>query len=172
MVFDKSASIKTENVTFDLLRKKIKNELESKNISVSKAEKISGIGSGTLRNFLLGKTNSLSIPTLFAILKTLDCSIDQLLSAHNAAAGFTPEENHSFLPLYYSCLKRLGQDLNERGISLEIDDYLIITREIYNFSSQKKLTSADPDFSRWYVGKFLNNKREKNKSIMHSISYT
>ena len=47
----------------DTLRKKIREKLNEKKISINEAEKISGIGVSALRHFLLGRTKSPTLET-------------------------------------------------------------------------------------------------------------
>ncbi len=76
MNFDAYISIR-ENP--DLLRARIQTKLREKQLTIRKAERLSGMGCGSLRNFIAGHTKNPTLETLNALAATLELTLDQLL---------------------------------------------------------------------------------------------
>lgn len=68
---------------FDLIREKIREILKKKRWSISKAEKLSGIGSTVLRFFLLGKTQHPKLETLSLFSKAVGIELSELIEIPN-----------------------------------------------------------------------------------------
>ena len=76
MNFDAYLSIRA---TPDLLRSRIQTRLREKQLTITKAERLSGMGCGSLRNFIAGHTKNPTLETLNALAATLELTLDQFL---------------------------------------------------------------------------------------------
>ena len=60
-------------------RKYLKKLMQENNLSVNSWSKIAGISEGTLRAYLSGRTNSISIKTLAKLAEAIQITVDELL---------------------------------------------------------------------------------------------
>lgn len=61
----------------DLLRARIQKKLREKQLTITKAERLSGISCGSIRNFIAGHTKNPTLETLSALTSTLELTLDQ-----------------------------------------------------------------------------------------------
>ncbi|MFN7364625.1 MAG: helix-turn-helix domain-containing protein [Alphaproteobacteria bacterium] len=133
---------------------KIKELIDSKNLSVLALEKKSGLKVGAIRNILTGHSKKPSAENLLAICRVLECSISELLNENILGAPAKEEfreylfenmkllnETANFLTLYYK----------EEGISLTNKEFLTKVEKIYKYSFENNQGLFDQKFAHWLL---------------------
>ena len=112
MNFDTYLSIRTNP---DLLRIQIQKKLREKQLTITKVERLSCLGCGSLRNFIAGHTKNPTLETLNALAKTLEMTLDQLfeVTEETKAEDVSKKDNvwspNLFLKAVESVKNLLGQ---------------------------------------------------------------
>jgi len=124
----------------------IKVLLEEKHLSIGKAERLGGIGSGAVRNFLLGKTKNLSFDTINALASVLGCSPARLISQDHKAGTFLPWKCKIFL----DALLKVDSFITENKKNMLTKDVIELANEIYQFSYNND-DHVNEEFSQWFL---------------------
>ena len=138
----------------EVLKERINKKLQMRNLSVSSAERSAGIGGGSLRNFLVGKTKSPTLETLSALSSILNCSLPELLGLETDDPTVS-EETPINLPLYSQTVEVIIFLLIEKKLSISTKEFFKAVKEIYLFSLQKKQGLLDREFADWYLENVL-----------------
>lgn len=137
-------------MNFETLKKRIQKKLKEKNLSITNAEKLAGIGRGSLWYFLDGRTKSPSLENLYAISKILDCSLAELLEI-NSQLNIEGALKTFNLPLYNSIIELATKFILEKNLSLESEIFLKLVKDIYYFCLSEKLGILDKEFAIWHL---------------------
>ena len=138
-----------------LLRERIKTKLKEARIKIAEAERLSGLGPSSLRNFLSGRIKSPTIETLSALCKTLKCDLADLLEEETETEGnrlpWNPE-------LFIQVSKYLKNKLEEKKLVIFNEEAFTAVKEAYILSCKKEEPQFDKEFSDWYLENVLNKK--------------
>jgi len=137
----------------DLLRNKIKQILKEKNLSVRKAEQLSGISPTVLSFFLSGRNQDLKIETVSLLAKALNVSLSELLeiSLQDLESSQLLPWNGEVLSELCDILKNLLVDKKIQLNNLQIFPVLI---EVY-YTCTKEEKAIDKNLVRLLFKKSL-----------------
>lgn len=137
----------------DLLRNKIKQILKEKNLSVRKAEQLSGISPTVLSFFLSGRNQDLKIETVSLLAKAIDISLSELLeiSMQDLESSQLLPWNGEVLSELCDILKNLLVDKKVQLNNLQIFPILI---EVY-YTCTKEEKAIDKNLVRLLFKKSL-----------------
>ena len=139
----------------DTLRKKIREKLNEKKISINEAEKISGIGVSALRHFLLGRTKSPTLETFFAIVKALDIDIVELIDIQNIQINQSVGKSIWKGDLFDKLVEGLRGFTKEKNIEISGEEAIRALIEIYCYCHKKNLKKVDQDFVELFLENYL-----------------
>jgi DNA-binding Xre family transcriptional regulator len=135
------------------LQKNLKYQLAEKNMSANSLEKKAGLKPSAVQNILQGKSKRPAAELLLAICEELNCSIEDLVNdepvkhkTSGPSKGWSPS-------LYMDALKKIQLALNEKKIEATKQETLELVDELYLYSRQGSLPSADKRFADWLVAK-------------------
>ena len=138
-----------------VLREKIKSKLKEQRITVAEAERMSGIGPSSLRNFLLGRIKSPTLETLTALSKTLKWELSDLLEVKENSVGL-PYPTAAWDPdVFLNTTKYVKDVINSGKVTLKNEDAIEAIKEIYYFSCTKKGKKVDKEFADWHLRSVL-----------------
>ncbi|MBS0186397.1 MAG: helix-turn-helix transcriptional regulator [Proteobacteria bacterium] len=134
------------------LQDQLEKKLKEKNLSPRGLETKAHLGTGVVRNILLGKSNP-TFKTLEAIAHALECSVDDLISKE------TPEEIlSSLLPkhiypwneeMYFQSFSTVKSYMHEHNLTLPAKKVVEIIWALYTLSLSKSLNYIDKDLCNW-----------------------
>ena len=119
----------------DLLRAQIQKKLREKQITITKAERLSGLGCGSIRNFIAGHTKNPILETLNALAKTLEMTLDQLLGVteETKAEDVSKKDNvwnpNLFLKAVETVKNLFGQ---QSMVVLNLEEAILRIQEMYH----------------------------------------
>jgi transcriptional regulator with XRE-family HTH domain len=138
-----------------VLREKIKSKLKEQRITVAEAERMSGIGPSSLRNFLLGRIKSPTLETLTALSTTLKWELSELLEAKENSIA-PPYPTAVWEPDVFLNTTKYVKNVVEGGkVTLKNEDAIEAIKEIYYFSCTKKGKKVDKEFADWHLRSVL-----------------
>lgn len=139
-------------MTPEKIRISITERLKEKNLSISKLERMAKISNAVLRNFLSGKTKTLTLDSLHSISSALGCSIAELMHKN-----FEHEEELMWnYELFDSILKQCTEFIKHKKIKIPSKKVLELANEMYIYSLKKNHTEIDSVFAEWYLSKNVN----------------
>ena len=144
----------------DILKKIILEKLKEQNQSITNAEKLAGIGKGSLRNFLVGITKSPTLETLYALSEVFKSDLSELLGI-GFHKDFEQDPTEINFGLYFSVVEYVKQFLLNNKLRINNKEFLKTLKEIYYFSLSKKAGILDVEFANWY----LDTEFEKKKPL-------
>jgi transcriptional regulator with XRE-family HTH domain len=148
---------KEKKMNHDVLKKRISLKLKEQNQSVSNVEKLAGIGKGSLRNFLVGRTKSPTLETLYALSEILKSDLSELLE-DGSYKNHEETLGRINIDLYISVVAYVKQFLLNHELNLKNKEFLEILKEIYYFSLSKEACVLDTEFAIWYLNVELKKK--------------
>jgi transcriptional regulator with XRE-family HTH domain len=130
-------------------------ELIKKNKSTSSEKhlaKMLNIPYTTLRALVGEDNTNPKVDTLIPIARYFGVSIDQLI-------GITPTEDTNSelqwnIELYKSCLEVVYIACKHFKLEVKADDALMLTKEVYKYHLDKKVSKADQDFANWLIKQY------------------
>lgn len=138
-----------------ILREKIKSKLKEQRITVAEAERMSGIGPSSLRNFLSGRINSPTLETLTALSTTLKWELSDLLETKDNSFALSYTTADWDPDVFLNTTKYVKSVVEEGKVTLKNEDALEAIKEIYYFSCTKKGKKVDKEFADWHLRSVL-----------------
>jgi len=145
----------------EFLRELIKKKLEEKGLSVSKVEKMAGLGPTSLRNFLIGKTNNPKFETLIAVTNTLKLD---LLKLDKSSVDEVSTQTHQITwdkKLFIEIADTLNNFIISQKIKMPSIEAITIIQEFYYHCLSEEIKNPKESFSNWILKKLL-KKNYKN----------
>lgn len=145
----------------EFLREIIKKKLEEKGLSVSKVEKMAGLGPTSLRNFLIGKTNNPKFETLIAVTNTLKLD---LLKLDGNLIDEVSAQTHQITwdkKLFIEIADTLSNFIISQKIKMPSIEAITIIQEFYYHCLSEGIKNPKESFSNWILKKLL-KKNYKN----------
>ncbi len=140
-------------MNLDLLRKKIREKLKEKKISINEAEKISGIGVSALRHFLLGRTRSPTLETFFALVQALDIDVVELIDIQSIELNQPVGKSIWKGELFGKLVEGLRDFSKEKNTQLSSEEAIRVLIEIYSYCHKKNLEKVDKNFIELFLEK-------------------
>ncbi len=134
-----------------ILREKIKARLKEIRITVAEAERRSGIGPSSLRNFLSGRIKSPTLETITALSKTLESDLTDLLGKEGDLADSVFETADWDSDLFSNSTEYVKNVLESSRSIVQNKEALSAVKEIYKFSCTKGQNKVDKEFADWYL---------------------
>ncbi len=134
-----------------ILREKIKAKLKERHLTVAEAERQSGIGPSSLRNFLSGRIKSPTLETITALSKTLKCNLADLLGSEENSINSTFNTSDWKPDIFSNTTEYVKNTLENNKITLRNEEALAALKEIYKFSCTKEGNKVDKEFADWYL---------------------
>lgn len=145
----------------EFLREIIKKKLEEKGLSVSKVEKMAGLGPTSLRNFLIGKTNNPKFETLIAVTNTLKLD---LLKLDKSSVDEVSTQTYQIAwdkKLFIEIADTLSNFIISQKIKMPSIEAITIIQEFYYHCLSEEIKNPKESFSNWILKKLL-KKNYKN----------
>lgn len=145
----------------EFLRDLIKKKIEEKGISISKVEKMAGLGPTSLRNFLIGKTNNPKFETLVAVANTLKMDLlklDESLIDEVSAQTYQIAWDKK---LFIEIADTLSNFIVSQKIKMPSIEAIAIIQEFYYYCLSEEIKNPKESFSNWILKKLL-KKNYKN----------
>jgi transcriptional regulator with XRE-family HTH domain len=139
------------------LQKRIKNYLETMNLTVTAFERKSGLKTNVVRNILRGQSKKPTGETLQAIANVMECTIQDLLEGksalHREEMGVSPHESPAvqfpeILNEILGCVQIMSK---KNKYKLSVHQTLRLVEEIYSYTIKKNPPKVDTDFVEWFV---------------------
>lgn len=139
----------------EFLREIIKKKLEERSLSVSKVEKMAGLGPTSLRNFLVGKTNNPKFETLVAVANTLKMDLfkldDNLVDEFSAQIYQIAWDKKLFIEI----ADTLSNFIISQKIKMPSIEAITIIQEFYYHCLSEEIKNPKESFSNWILKKLL-----------------
>ena len=142
-----------------ILREKIKAKLKEERITVAEAERTSGIGPSSLRNFLSGRIKSPTLETLAALSKTLKCDLAELVRTNESIVKSTAASSIWKPDIFLNTTEYVKSVIENNDIALQNEEAITTLKEIYYFSCTKESNKVDREFADWYLKNMLNTRK-------------
>jgi len=155
-----------------VLKEKIIERMEAKNLSIAELERRAGLSIHSVRNILKGRIKKPSAQSLQAIAEALECSIIDLMSAAPSAnEGFLQETERKIRklsPLDYpnlilDCAQKILNLISERNYKVSVEEYLDIVKKAYLYSSREEPRKFDLRFAEWLLETQFDNHKSNPK---------
>lgn len=144
------------------LRDNIKRNLALHKLSVAELERKAGLKTCAVRNILDGRSNNPNIETLRAIANQFGQGVDELISPEppvtKKRAGTIIEKIGFDAKLLKNIQDDLIKTIQKENIQLTIKEFLIFTKQIYDYSVECKLSFVDKRFVKYVLREKLNEK--------------
>ena len=131
----------------------LKNLLDENNMSVSEAERLSGLKMSALRNILRGTSKNPSAEILLKLANLFQCNIDDLLSNNvkNILTNRTePIEKFDVLVSIAEFIKNTAQ---QNDIIISWSQFTKIQQDSYEYCVNNDLSELDINFIKWLFSK-------------------
>lgn len=139
----------------EFLREIIKRKLEEKSLSISKVEKMAGLGPTSLRNFLVGKTNNPKFETLVAVAKALKMD---LLKLDESSIDEISTQTYQITwdkKLFIEIADTLSNFIISQKIKMPSIEAITIIQEFYYYCLSEQIKNPKESFSNWILKKLL-----------------
>ncbi len=139
------------------LQKRIRNYLETMNLSVTAFERKAGLKTNVVRNILRGQSKKPTGETLQAIAKVMECNIQDLLEGtsalHREEIGVSPHESPmvQFPEILTEILQSVLNITQKNEYKLSVYQTLRVVEEIYSYAIKKDPPHVDMDFVEWFL---------------------
>ena len=132
------------------LQLKISELMTQKNVTVTDIEKKSGLNKNTINSILTGASKNPTANTLRAIAKTLDVSLEFILSDEEMdIAGLNKDQ----MKLFSEVTSATIDMIIDKDLSFTIDKLNALIKEIYQYSTKINPPCVDVRFINWIVDK-------------------
>lgn len=140
-----------------VLKNRLQQKISDSSLSVSEVERRAGLGSGSLRNFLLGRVKKPSLDAISAVARALSCELVDLVKEdfQGEIETFTLPWNHK---IYTEVLLFIQNFISKNNLNWDLDNVLTIAREIYSYSIKDNGDSIDKRFAEWIINKKITEK--------------
>lgn len=140
-----------------VLKSRLQQKISDSSLSVSEIERRAGLGSGSLRNFLLGRVKKPSLDAISAVARALSCELIDLVKEdfQDNIETLKLPWNHK---VYAEVLFFIQQQVDKNHLSWDLDDVLTISREIYSYSIKDGGQTIDKRFAEWIINKKIGEK--------------
>lgn len=139
------------------LQRKIKDYLETNNVSVAALERNAGLKTNVARNILRGISRKPTAVTLRAIADVMGCTVEELLGDRGEVSQpRTKPSSHRTLPLESpelldNVLHSILAVIQKNNYQLTVQQTLFILEEVYAYTIKKESPMIDKDFVEWFV---------------------
>jgi transcriptional regulator with XRE-family HTH domain len=117
----------------DLLRIRIQKRLREKQLTITKAERLSGMGCGSLRNFIAGHTKNPTLETLNALATTLELTLDQFLDFSQETQTEPAYGRNWDPPAFLKALESVKVTLAEKPMTiLNFEEAISMIQDLYD----------------------------------------
>lgn len=139
------------------LQRKIRDYLETNNVSVAALERNAGLKTNVARNILRGISRKPTAVTLRAIADVMGCTVEELLGDRKEVSQ--PRMNpssHRTLPLESpglldNALHSILAVIQKNNYQLTVQQTLFILEEVYAYTIKKESPMIDKDFVEWFI---------------------
>ena len=123
----------------DLLRARIQKRLREKQLTITKAERLSGMGCGSLRNFIAGHTKNPTLETLNALAATLGLTLDQFLDFPQDTQTESARGRNWNPPAFLKALESVKVTLAEKPMTISnFEEAISVIKDLYNRDCSKE----------------------------------
>ncbi len=152
-----------------VLREKITERMEAKNLSIAELERRAGLSIHSVRNILKGRIKKPSAQSLQAIAEALECSLMDLVNASSSNEDLPFSQSKKINPpidypdLILDCSKIVLNLVRECDPKVTVDEYLDMVKKVYFYSSKEEPRKSDLRFAEWIVETQLGASRFPSK---------
>ena len=142
------------------LKQTIQTFIDEHGLSIAGMERQAGLKVNVIRNILRGQSKRPTAETLQALARTMQCSIQDLLTESPEDKGSLPKPHPSELLIEHPAL--LSQVLEillevaaKKGVLLSFPHITTCMEDIYKYTLRKEPLEVDAAFVDWYVSKLV-----------------
>lgn len=139
-----------------LLVDKIKEKIQTSNLTAAEVDRLAGIPQGTVRKILIGDTKNPGIETVSAISNALRCRINNFLKPQRFESDVEDVTNDFeviYPNLYKDCLEFCCNFIIKNNIRITLRKLIDITNETYLYCLKKDEKEFDRSFAEWILDK-------------------
>lgn len=144
------------------LRERIRQKLKEKGLRISHAEKLAGIGSTALSQFLNGRTNNPTMETLKSISQVLDLEIEDLINKNQ----FQKHSDVLKLPWkqekYLTIISSLINFIKNNEASVSGNEALLVAKNIYCYCYENDEDDINKSLPEWVL-KMMTGEKSMSK---------
>ena len=141
------------------LQKNLRQHLEKKNTTAHALEKQLGLKFSAIYNILQGKSKKPSADLILSIAQGLGCSVEDLLQNPGESPLPPSKKPKKWIPsLYIDAFKKVEALLEQKKVETSKEVCLNLVEEVYLYSLQGKLSSADEQFANWLIHRLFPSK--------------
>lgn len=138
------------------IKENLKKKMREQDLTTSKLSEISGEKFTYIKSVLNGRTQNPGALSLLAIAKSLNCSVEELLTGDPSATT----NEHKDLPienykLFLESSIMVAAQIEKSGLIIKQSEFISSCNEVYLYALKKKWKEVDPDFVEWYINKSL-----------------
>lgn len=138
------------------IKENLKNKMRESNLTTSKLSEKSGEKFTYIKSVLNGRTQNPGALSLLALAKSLNCSIEELITGDPSATT----NEHKDLPienykLFLAGANMIADLIEKNNIVINQGKFISSCNEVYLYALKKKWTEIDSDFVEWYLEKSL-----------------
>lgn len=140
----------------NVLRKKLAEVIEQKDLSLSKVEKGAGVPRAVLRNFINGKVKEPKVDVILAVSKFLEVDLNELLSESIEPEYISNPQDDVMIEvldkkMLLDCVKYLIEYTTIKQKVLSIDEALSLIKKTYEYSKKYSNSKLDSSFMEWAI---------------------
>lgn len=141
------------------LKKRIKDKMGKKNLSIASLEREAGLRKGAVQNIIDGRSKNPGAENLKAIARVLECSVDDLLENRGISLkdveiktpSETLKEKIDNLDLFLACTAAVVELFKEENLIPSYEEVNFFSKEVYTYSLTGKI--VDKQFAAWLIKK-------------------
>lgn len=139
------------------IREQILVRAKEKNLSIMALEDKSGLKHGVASNIIANRSLHPQIDTLVAIAKTLECTVNDLISdPHDTKSQMQKQEQEDCEfaeTLFQEVVQQIMDHLRAKKGEVTLNRVMIVLKEAYMFFFTKKNKIVDPELIEWLIDK-------------------
>lgn len=160
--------MKTNN-KYEALKNRLLEKMREKNLSIAALERKAGLKVHAIRNFTLGRSKKPNIENLQAVVKVLECSIEELfnnqkeeIKSENIFLLYTEEEKTILvenMSLFKNIVELISKIYSSKNYVPSVEQVLFPIKEIYIFCAKNQYNVPDENFAEWMITKCITTKK-------------
>ncbi len=156
-----------------LLKEKIIERMDAKNLSIAELERRAGLSIHSVRNILKGRIKKPSAQSLQAIAEALECSIIDLMNNAPSTPNPFPKETRGkarkntildYPDLMSECYNTVLELIKKKKVKVSVDEFQEVVKKVYLYSSREEPRKLDMRFSEWLIESQFDDQKNHTKS--------
>lgn len=144
----------------DVVRTKVKEILQDKNLTISQLERLAGIGPTSLRYFLTGRTKKPKLEVLIAVAKVLQIDVSELMGDNFDISEISKHQSIWDENFLKEIIHYFGKLTREQEIKISSLEAFSLIQEFYFLKYNDRPADVKQSISTWLVKKAFSSTKK------------